>query len=145
MSDETERPEDTVRRYARRLGRVDELHQPRQREHFGFLERWCIECRQDWPCPTYLVSSGDADQAFDPIDKANAEIEHLRRQVVAEQDVARELRRHRDALLRDAGADSKVQALVAQLDESVAAAKAAKAAASHAPDGGSASISGGTK
>lgn len=60
-NDAEERPEDTVRRYARRLVAIKEAHSPRQREHFGFLERWCRECRQDWPCPTVRVARGDDD------------------------------------------------------------------------------------
>lgn len=56
-----ERPEDAARRFARRLVAIEEAHSPRQREHFGFMERWCRECRQDWPCPTVKVARGDDD------------------------------------------------------------------------------------
>jgi hypothetical protein len=41
--DETERPEDTLRRYAHTLVVIEELHKPIQ---------ICDDCGAPWPCPT---------------------------------------------------------------------------------------------
>lgn len=56
-----ERTEDALRRLARRLVAIDDLHQQRVRTVDGHTLRWCRECQQDWPCPTYSVSHGDHD------------------------------------------------------------------------------------
>lgn len=41
--DEQERPEDAARKFAHRLLRIEELHQPKT---------ICSECGREWPCPT---------------------------------------------------------------------------------------------
>lgn len=55
----TERPEDTVRRYARRLVAIEELHAERHRDVDGYTLRWCRECGQNWPCPTIEAVNAD--------------------------------------------------------------------------------------
>lgn len=42
-TDEQERPEDAARKFAHRLIRIEELHQPKI---------VCKECEKDWPCTT---------------------------------------------------------------------------------------------
>jgi hypothetical protein len=41
--DQQEKPEDTVRRFARKLVSIEELHKPIQ---------ICDDCGAQWPCPT---------------------------------------------------------------------------------------------
>ena len=60
-SDETERPEDTVRRYAGRLVAIEELHAQRVRDVDGYTLTWCRECQQNWPCPTVQAARGRDD------------------------------------------------------------------------------------
>lgn len=48
-----EAPADAARRFARRLEDVKALHTERHRTVDGYTLRWCVECQQDWPCPTY--------------------------------------------------------------------------------------------
>lgn len=58
MTDETERPEDTVRRFAGKLVAIRELHDKRMLDGDGFTNVWCRECRQNWPCPTVQAMEG---------------------------------------------------------------------------------------
>lgn len=41
-----------------RLAAVEALHQSRQRDVDGYTLRWCIECGQNWPCPTIDAVAG---------------------------------------------------------------------------------------
>lgn len=63
MMNGTERPEDTVRRYARRMMTLRELHAPRKLDGDGFTSVWCRECRQNWPCPTINAMTDEAPPA----------------------------------------------------------------------------------
>jgi hypothetical protein len=67
----TERPEDTVRRFARRLLRIDVMHAVRERTIEAYNDagypqavtlRTCRECGHNWPCPT-LLTANDEDEA----------------------------------------------------------------------------------
>lgn len=45
-------------RYTAAIAAVSALHQVRTRTRDGFTEQWCVECRQDWPCPTGQAVGG---------------------------------------------------------------------------------------
>ena len=38
------------------------LHVRRQRTVEGFTLTWCVECRQDWPCPTSTALDFDEEE-----------------------------------------------------------------------------------
>ena len=42
-----------ARRQALRIKAVEKLHTERRRDVDGYTLRWCVECQQNWPCPTY--------------------------------------------------------------------------------------------
>lgn len=51
-ADLTERPEDTVRRFARQLVAVQSIHTKRTFDGDGYGWSICVEDRQSWPCAT---------------------------------------------------------------------------------------------
>jgi hypothetical protein len=43
------------------LAAVSALHGKRTRTVDGYTLQWCVECRQDWPCPTVAALSPSTD------------------------------------------------------------------------------------
>lgn len=63
MTDFAETPEATVRRFARQLELIRELHQERRYDGDGFTVRRCRECGWNWPCPTTRALYADVEDA----------------------------------------------------------------------------------